>query len=148
MLEDTSYRDRTQVISRWNQKTYNRSKGTRRFAPRVSAHNILMIDQLWLWRIPAGGRSMDSAVITCFPSRKGSTPSYLDNLRDNILADRHRNPLSNIDDFVAQVLSTCIGIFDHNHDVESLQFLKFFESAIGNAVCTFDLLCNNGQAKN
>ena|ERR1700733_10312453 len=147
MLEDTSYRDRTQVVSRWNQRASHRSKGSRRFTSREPAHNILMVDQLWLWRIP-GGNSKDSTVITCFPSRNGSTPSYLDGLRDNILLDRHRSPLRNIDDFVAQVLSTCIGIFDHSHDVESLQFFKIFESAIGNSVCAFHLPCNSGQATN
>jgi hypothetical protein len=90
MLDNTKERDIDQVVSRWCQ--------TVKSEPR---HNILMVDQLWLWSIcerpstpgvadhkftprPKGeqsyvnGRegptaaSQDRYVISCFPSRTGT----------------------------------------------------------------------------
>jgi hypothetical protein len=90
MLDNTKERDIDQVVSRWSQ--------TVKSAPR---HNILMVDQLWLWSTcqkpstpgvtesKTGARtksdqsyinghetpneeSQDRYVISCFPSRTGT----------------------------------------------------------------------------
>jgi hypothetical protein len=103
MLESTQERDKDQVVSRW----YQRVKGQ-------SRHNILMVDQLWLWtswkRSPkttfkdiataakkqqqlgnnAEGQKLpkDRYVISCFPSRTGTKNTLhrtLDDLRQFVL---------------------------------------------------------------
>ncbi|KAI0602483.1 hypothetical protein F4775DRAFT_537433 [Biscogniauxia sp. FL1348] len=131
MLEDTSHRDETQVVSRWNHHNYNLPKIGRE-GGHGEAHNILMVDQLWLWIIPSGNNHDHSTVITCFPSREGVVRTYLDDLRSVVLSQSDREPLSNDKELVTRIIATCINVFGNN-DVESLQFFKFFQSAIGHA---------------
>jgi ankyrin repeat protein len=86
MLENTDDRDKDQVVSRWAQKVRSETR-----------HNILMVDQLWLWlaprhaqtrpeaqnwdgrvKIPEGEtnpRSKNDYVISCFPNRTGTGQS-------------------------------------------------------------------------
>jgi len=89
MLENTHERDIDQVVSRWSQNVKSAER-----------HNILMVDQLWLWTCPKPrkpepgltilgeacqhahndegrtGKSPDRSkvdyVVSCFPSRTGS----------------------------------------------------------------------------
>jgi len=152
MIEDTTYRDRTQVVSRWNIAP-NRPKPKRpsrypesRFGNfrsnresklnmrvgRDVKHNILMVDQLWLWVIPDSENHFFN-IITCFPSREGSTPSNVDDLQQNVLDDRHYDLFLDKKQLVSRILSLCLNALDPNQAEESLQFLKFFESAVGNA---------------
>ncbi|KAI1494238.1 hypothetical protein F5X96DRAFT_8131 [Biscogniauxia mediterranea] len=131
MLEDTSYRDETQVVSRWNHN-HNLPK-IRGGGGHGAAHNILMVDQLWLWNIPREDNQEHSTIITCFPSREGAAPTYLDDLRSIILSQSDKAPISNDNELVTRIIDACIDVFGHNNDEESLQFFKFFQSAIGHA---------------
>ncbi|KAI0000093.1 hypothetical protein F4779DRAFT_604959 [Xylariaceae sp. FL0662B] len=133
MLKDTAYRDRTQVVARWNHATYKNSIAATSRVPRPKKHNILMVDQLWLWIIPSTNQSDPDTVITCFPQRTGAVPSYLDDIRSCVLSDEYGSTIRAVWDIGVRIISTCISIFNQDHGEESLQFLKFFESAIGNS---------------
>ncbi|KAI1639109.1 hypothetical protein F4809DRAFT_172745 [Biscogniauxia mediterranea] len=129
MLEDTSYRDETQVVSRWN---HNRNpQKIRGGGEHGAAHNILMVDQLWLWNIPREDDQEHSTIITCFPSREGAVLSCHDDLRSTILSQSDKEPISNDNELVTRIIATCIDVFGHNNQDESLHFFKFFQSAIG-----------------
>lgn len=100
MLEDTKERDIDQVVSRWAQTVKSEDR-----------HNILMVDQLWLWttcqkpatpstldtkvesssqedqgylsgRRKSGDEQRDCFVISCFPSRTGTGHLFNQTLDD------------------------------------------------------------------
>ena len=135
MIGDTTYRDRTQVVSRWNHRVPKISTWSR---PRVSAspeHNILMIDQLWLWKIPGAKSGLKSdTLITCFPTRHEAPNGNIDDVRDRVLLEGTTRSVLTIDDLIVRILAVCSDIFEPS-DIPSLQFLEFFESAIGSTVC-------------
>lgn len=84
MLQNTQARDTDQVVKRWAERHHLKDR-----------HNILMVDQLWLWRLTAPKSRADrvpdkpsqlptliqeeeseklkgSIILTCFPSRTGA----------------------------------------------------------------------------
>lgn len=148
MITDTTYRDRTQVVSRWNHNSNGHQDWSKQriLEPK---HNILMVDQLWMWKISKGNRVSCDTIITCFPTRHEAPdetrtgPQYgfaggtlygsTDDIRDRILPESVENRISNVEHLVGRILAACTNIFEET-DVKSLQFRKFFEKAIGNMV--------------
>jgi hypothetical protein len=160
MLPSTSARDADQVVARRAIKEYRKkwwnvgdeSKGEER-------HNVLMVDQLWLWFIKPTDESQDRSrygnppknvtlptIITSFPSRK-TAPSNDDREveRVRILEDLQINAFKNPtdedaptirtpQDLVSRLLALCCRTLDRHQNVKPLQFLQFFQSTIGDAV--------------
>lgn len=128
MLKDTTYRDRTQVVSRWVKSEW----------PEQEDHNILMVDQLWLWFVKSKKEGEPDTIITSFPSREGAefqqSSREVDDLQGTVLGDDNRTSISASTDLVSRILSVCCNAFDRHQNVESVNFLQFFESAIGRAV--------------
>ncbi|OJD31678.1 ankyrin repeat protein [Diplodia corticola] len=126
MLKDTSYRDRTQVVSRCAKLEWQDSPD----------HNVLMVDQLWLWFLKGKDGKPDT-IITSFPSREGATypqsTREADDLQGTILDPTDRKCISESTDLVSRILSVCCNAFDRHQHLESINFLYFFESAIGRA---------------
>jgi hypothetical protein len=120
MLEDTRERDADQVVTRWAKKLGK------------SHHNILMVDQLWIWVIK-GKDGHPDRVISCFPEREGHESGSLDDLHRNVLhqnADK-RQPISTAADLVARIVTTCSDIFSWSQEAGLVQFLHFFEATVG-----------------
>lgn len=134
MLKDTSYRDRTQVVSRWAKSEWQDPPD----------HNILMVDQLWLWFIKGEGGKPDT-IITSFPSREGSafpqSTREADDLQRTVLGPTNRRSISESADLVSRILSVCSNAFDRHQHLESINFLQFFESAIGRAASFACIKC-------
>ncbi|KAJ4351186.1 uncharacterized protein N0V89_006525 [Didymosphaeria variabile] len=149
MLENTHERDIDQVVSRWAQNVKS-----------ATNHNILMVDQLWLWighdrQTAAPGelememlrrrdlssdrspeRSKTQYVVSCFPNRTGSgqlSHRTLDDLRLRVLDpnNRKRDPIRHPEDLVSRILETCCSVFDRMQDVEWLRFYQMFEDSVG-----------------
>lgn len=58
----------------------------------------------------------------------------IDDIRDRILPESVEDSIMDADDLVGRILAACTNVFEDT-DVQSLQFRKFFEKAIGNMVC-------------
>lgn len=129
MLKDTSYRDRTQVVSRWAKSEW----------PDQQDHNLLMVDQLWLWFVK-GKDGQPDTIITSFPSRKGAifpqSSREADDIESTVLNDDNRLSIEDSTDLVSRILSVCCNSFDRHQHLDPINFLQFFESAIGRAVCS------------
>jgi hypothetical protein len=137
MLNDTSYRDRDQVVSRWVQRP-SLPRAQRREAK--DSHNILMVDQLWIW-ILKGHKSEDpDTVITSFPRRKGARWIEMDDIATNILKSKDRDPIFKTIDLLSRIITMCCQTLGRHENVASIQFLQFFESTIGNAVSLVTLV--------
>lgn len=121
MLEDTRERDADQVVTRWAK--------TRLDAPH---HNILMVDQLWIWVIK-GKDDQPDRVISCFPDREGHESGSLDDLHRNVLHQNKdkRQPISTAADLTARIVTTCSDIFSWSQEAELVRFLHFFEATVG-----------------
>ena len=145
MLTDTSFRDKTQVVSRWFRRL-NRGPNRALFED-VMPHNILMVDQLWLWIFRRPG--YPDTLITSFPDRKGATPTAGDDLQRQILDDKDRDSRNHTGDLVAQILAVCCRTLSPNQDVESVNFLQCFEESIAHLVSLLEpshmLWLNNFQ---
>ena len=152
MIDDTSYRDGTQVVSRWNhtknllednhrdihlKKTSDSFERDLELVPKHRGvginHNILMVDQLWIWHIPNEDDQFDN-IITCFPSRNGALPDEIDKLHESVVDEKYPLVFEDSTQPVMRLLSLCVDAFDPHQFRESLQFLKCFESAVGSAV--------------
>ncbi|KAF2846288.1 hypothetical protein T440DRAFT_406141 [Plenodomus tracheiphilus IPT5] len=129
MLSNTKDRDQDQVVSRWCQNVKHQSR-----------HNLLMVDQLWLWKAsqshPSIAGQSETYVITCFPSRTGTGHGYqrsLDDLRHLVLDPSHRkrSPISKPEDLVSRVLESCCSVFDRMQNAEMLRFFQMFDDSIG-----------------
>lgn len=130
MLSSTEKRDEDQVVSRW----VNPEK-----QDQTPPHNILMVDQLWIWRFTdTRGDKPVEYVISSFPDRAGvdiDPTAYDDNLRRTVLEPRDgRRPISGPNDLVFRILGACANVFDRCQDVKLLQFLQIFENSIGKVV--------------
>jgi Mg2+ and Co2+ transporter CorA len=147
MLESTQERDIDQVVSRWSENVRSEAR-----------HNILMVDQLWLWTACRGDdiqydeksrqdggnkdektaveRPKNNYVISCFPSRTGAGYSphrTLDDLRLLVLDPYHgkRDPIREPEHLISRILETCCSVFDRLQDSEVLRFFQMFEDSIG-----------------
>ncbi|KAL1637226.1 hypothetical protein SLS58_009413 [Diplodia intermedia] len=124
MLKDTSRRDEDQVVSRWARKEY---------PDKESSHNILMVDQLWLWLIKSGDENKPDTIISCFPSRRGvdAKARQFDDIQASVLGrNTERIPISGSVDIISRILTLCCKTLDRHQSSESLQFLQHFESAL------------------
>jgi len=121
MLEDTRKRDADQVVTRWAETQLGKPH-----------HNILMVDQLWIWVIK-GKDDQPDRVISCFPEREGRGSGLLDDLQRNVLhhnADK-RQPITSAAELVARIVTTCSDIFGWSQEAELVRFLHFFEATVG-----------------
>jgi len=99
-----------------------------------------MVDQLWLWLIKGQGDEPDT-VITSFPSRDGAdSTAAADDPETLILDEEDRDPIVNTTDLLSRIMTVCCRAMDRYQEVESLKFLQFFESAIGNAVSSIVII--------
>lgn len=121
MLEDTEDRDADQVVTRWAKNQLGK--------PR---HNILMVDQLWIWVIK-GKDGHPDRIISCFPDREGHESGYLDDLHRNVLYQNKdkRHPITTAADMAARIVTTCSDIFSWSQKAELVRFLHFFEATVG-----------------
>jgi hypothetical protein len=121
MLEDTRERDADQVVTRWAERRLGKAH-----------HNILMVDQLWIWVIKGSGGQSDR-VVSCFPERQGHGSGFLDDLQRNVLNHNtdKRQPIKSADDLVARIVLTCSDIFGWSQGSELVRFLHFLEATVG-----------------
>jgi hypothetical protein len=131
MLKNTKQRDRDHVVSRWVLES-SRSQSERREAKK--AHNILMVDQLWIWVIKAQKIGGTDTVITSFPRRKGARSFEADDIAANILNNKDRDSTHTTTDLLCRIISMCCQTLSRHQNNESIQFPQCFESTIGNAV--------------
>jgi hypothetical protein len=121
MLADTRERDADQVVTRWAEKRLQKPH-----------HNILMVDQLWIWIIK-GKENQPDRVISCFPDREGHESGSLDDLHRNVLHQNKdkRHPIITTADLTARIVTTCSDIFSWSQEAELVRFLHFFEATVG-----------------
>ncbi|KAI9644764.1 hypothetical protein NHQ30_006791 [Ciborinia camelliae] len=122
-------RDSDQVVSRYAKNDSDIGKDD---------HNILMVDQLWIWYIQGKSGSQEpDTVITSFPNRQGAKISVdLDDLRRQVLAKKNhksRGVISSATDLITRVIEVCSGTLDRHQHVKTLQFVQMFEATIGDA---------------
>ncbi|KAM0712140.1 hypothetical protein Q7P37_011234 [Cladosporium fusiforme] len=121
MLKDTRVRDADQVVTRWAIKQLGEPH-----------HNILMVDQLWIWVIVGQGNQPDR-VVSCFPDRQGLKSWPLDDLQRNVLnhKPKNREPIATTAGLCSRIISTCSDIFGWSQEAELVRFLHFFEATVG-----------------
>lgn len=128
MIKSTKKRDISQVVTRWAKRKDQK------------IHNILMVDQLWLWLFKAEDQA--DIIVSSFPDRVGANSKEsrsarsMDKLRDRVLEPigTTRNPIQTSAGLVLRIFATCSNIFDRCQEVELLQFLQAFETSIGKIV--------------
>ena len=151
MLADTRKRDRDQVVYRYVKRALegeveteaaqnqgdDHVGGKARLDPERSKKlqdaKLFMVDQLWLWIIPACGNSKSDIVVSNFPQRWHQATYDPSDLQDLVLNYTGRPPVTSVYDLVTLITTRCIGVFDRSQVSSDLQFLDFFESSIGNA---------------
>lgn len=121
MLEDTRERDADQVVTRWAKDQLFKSH-----------HNILMVDQLWIWVIK-GTEDQPDRIISCFPEREGQDSGSLDDLLRNVLHQNKdkRQPITTAAGLAARIVTTCSDVFSWSQEAELVRFLHFFEATVG-----------------
>ena len=162
MLSDTRDRDSDQVVTRRARKEAGEfktdiSSGERpmdRFLSssgsgggttslKVLRHNILMVDQLWLWCVKAPKESgQPDILITSFPSREGvrtKDSRTVDDLQASILRISNqtihsRSPIFSTRDLISRVINVCCKAMEKTQDLQSVEFFQMFQSTIGDAV--------------
>lgn len=123
MLASTEEKDKDQVMSRWAERTLK---------PPRHEHNILMVDQLWLWIIPSDKKCRD-LIISSFPDREGVNPKYVDRLERSVL-NKQQHPIKCTADLFSRIVVICSNALDRCQGDEMLQFLPCFESSIARVV--------------
>lgn len=150
-MKDTTERDEDQVVYRYAKKMWPDEN--------ESVHNILMVDQLWLW-ILDGGKLFDRSrvmkpsktpltdtVITSFPQRWDRRQfdndlDVVESIRKHINLVEGRDPLRSAYDLAVLISSFCSEVFFEREDApepldEKLQFLEFFDKSIGDVVSCY-----------
>lgn len=125
MLPDTMKRDTDQMVTRWARDWLNH--------PR---HNILMVDQLWLWVIKGDKtKNCPDTVISCFPNREGHESASLDDLKRSVLNGdvESRDPIVKIADLVSRITAVCCGVFEWTSESEMVHFYEMFAATVGRA---------------
>lgn len=123
MLSNTKKRDEDQVVYRHTKRT-NKNKDPK----------IVMVDQLWLWVIPAGGQYKSDIVISSFPQGWRQDPFDKSSLLESILNYPERPPITSGFDLCSLITTRCANIFDRSRAPEDLQLLEIFEISIGKVV--------------
>ncbi|KAK2801417.1 hypothetical protein FQN51_005311 [Onygenales sp. PD_10] len=101
------------------------------YVSEVAEHNMLMVDQLWLWII-IGGPGKPDTVISCFPNRQGEDSEDADDLRTQVLnRPKGSTAITTTGELVSRIIATCSGAFHRSQKAEMLQFAQYFESSIG-----------------
>lgn len=129
MLGDTAARDKDQVVSRWT--SCEKHGSTRR------PHNMLMVDQLWLWLIKSSDRNEPDTIISNFPSRRGinSKTRQVDDIQGTVLKkSADRSPMIDSGDVISRILDLCCRTLDRYQNFDTLEFLQSFETALEHAV--------------
>jgi hypothetical protein len=147
MLPDTEHRDRDQVVYRHRKRTFYPQTNTdsgrdpddttsaeiRR--KKLKQVKLLMVDQLWLWYIPRDESFKSDIVLTCFPKRWcQNNPGDSDLLETMLKFEGRGSPVSDIHSLIGLITSKCANIFDRSVAPSDIQFMEYFESAIGKAV--------------
>jgi len=96
-------------------------------------HNILIVDQLWLWIIQTPNER--DTIITSFPNREGAPPAPVDNLQMQILED----PIHRTEELVGKILVACCQTLSPNQGIDSVKFVQIFESTIAHLVSAVTL---------
>ncbi|KAF2106882.1 hypothetical protein BDV96DRAFT_654214 [Lophiotrema nucula] len=123
MLSSTALRDEDQVVTRWANRDLPHGD-------QNVPHNILMVDQLWLWQFK--DKEDVEYVISSFPDRAGVDTAYDDNLRQVVLEPRDgRRPISSSADLAFRIFGACSNVFDRGKNEELLRFIDAFEGSIG-----------------
>lgn len=151
MLTKTSERDKDQVVSRRARKELREAKkelqeinggrsGHSRKVHIPESHNMLMVDQLWLWIIRARTDSEPDTVITSFPNREGvrvRDSRTVDDLQATVLRSQNmhpRDPISDTTGLVSRILTVCCSTLDRHQSIKTVEFLQMFQNTIGDAV--------------
>jgi len=139
MLPNTKERDRDQVVYRYRKQAFYDDEETqltkKQRRQKLKDLKILMVDQLWVWFIPADLKLKSDTIVTCFPRRLCQRSTGDADLLDSILEVVSRPPqVSSPYDLITLIISKCANIFDRSSEHMDLQFKEFFESAIGRAV--------------
>lgn len=119
---DTTFRDRDQVVYRFQQKHRKDDVDPK----------IFMVDQLWMWIL---GKDL---VVTSFPQRWRQPRNDPLNVLEGIIEDinsKTREPCQDVYDLALTIAGRCFGTFDrHRKGDDDFQFLDMFESSIGAAM--------------
>jgi hypothetical protein len=163
MLPNTSERDIDQVVSRRAVKEARRShkdsniskihndtdttaekesdnQSHQTIVEILESHNILMVDQLWLWFIKSSDPGKPDIVITSFPTRegvKGKDSSAVDDLQASVLKNptiHSRSPILSTQDLVSRIMTVSCRTLDRHQYLKSVEFLQLFQSTVGDAV--------------
>jgi ankyrin repeat protein/Mg2+ and Co2+ transporter CorA len=128
---NTRARDDDQVVWRYQDSQQNDSRNQGQHSGR-GEHDILMVDQLWIWVFGP------QLIVTCFPqgwqhpSKK--TPALLSNILEG-LNPRSGRPVLNIHELAVRMVGHCLAACDRTaerHD--KLNYLDMFSSSIGTAM--------------
>lgn len=123
MLSHTKKRDEDQVVRRHTKRS-DKNKDPK----------IVMVDQLWLWIIPAGGQYKSDIVISSFPQGWRQDPFDKSSLLESILNYPERPPITSGYDLCSLITTCCANIFDRSRAPADLQLLEIFEISIGRVV--------------
>lgn len=135
MLENTSERDRDQVVLRGaRQRKEEQEKmaddaPAKDYAAMVAAreteeHPLVMVDQLWLWVV-------GTTVITSFPQNWSRHNDVLDRLLRHLRAEKKRTPIHSPQDLVNIIITFTIGVFNLSRTTLGLELHDYFETAVG-----------------
>lgn len=126
MLSNTKKRDEDQVVYRHTKRSdQKREKGDTK---------MVMVDQLWLWVIPAREKREPDIVISSFPQAWRQDPFDKSSLVESILNDPERPPINSGFDLCSLITARCANIFDRSRAPEDLQLLEILEISIGKVV--------------
>lgn len=99
------------------------------------SHNILMVDQLWLWVIRS--KEHPDMVITSFPNRVGAkdrNSAGVDNVQQQILQAMNEPTIVGTADLVSQTMAACCQTLGLDRTVDTTKFSEAFEGSIGDLV--------------
>jgi hypothetical protein len=133
MLPDTDERDKDQTVTRYYQ-AHRDDFETRGLSPVLT-----MVDQLWMWILPACGKS-PPIIITAFPERanrigqKGSKSTTA--LVTSIIERFHESMERSVDELARIIPTECSRIYfdTMTNRSQSIQFLEIYATSVGDIV--------------
>ena len=94
--------------------------------------SIIMVDQLWMWRLG------DGLILTCFPQRWQQPRNDPYNVLDRIIEDinsKSRDPVQNVDDLALAIVNRCSRAFDdYSSAGGGPSFLNMFDLSLGHVM--------------